>query len=307
MKRTMRKWRTIILLFLPAAIVVAQQHGTRVDLSKQSNVDFSRAATTKPAQTGSTPPAGACSPGEVYFSLASSVTPGQNLYLCTATNTWTQLTGTGSGGGGGGTPVTSTSTLTDLSVTLNASTPNQLTIGSGCAVSAPCNVRFGGSTTPISTSTTLTLSSGANVGGMARIFVSSLGTITVLSSLTGGGVITCNGCTVFTTSQTPQFPSDCIPLATWTAFAGVWDPTGGTDVRAFLSNRSSVTPGSGITIADAPGNIVVSVDSTQIGLRVAPPATAAAACVEGVYATDSAFFYQCVATNTWLRVALATW
>ena len=41
--------------------------------------------------------------------------------------------------------------------------------------------------------------------------------------------------------------------------------------------------------------------------RVAAPATAASAGVKGVYAFDSSFLYICVAANTWLRIAIATW
>jgi hypothetical protein len=38
-----------------------------------------------------------CTVGQIYF--ATDATPGQNLYLCTAVNVWTQQSG---GGGGGG-------------------------------------------------------------------------------------------------------------------------------------------------------------------------------------------------------------
>lgn len=40
---------------------------------------------------------------------------------------------------------------------------------------------------------------------------------------------------------------------------------------------------------------------------VAVPATAAAAGIRGQMAADATFFYACVATNTWVRVALAAW
>jgi hypothetical protein len=64
---------------------------TTVDLRAQSrNVDFSAAIATKPFKTGAVLPA-ACAAGESYFKTDAA--PGQNLYVCTATNTWTQLTG----------------------------------------------------------------------------------------------------------------------------------------------------------------------------------------------------------------------
>ncbi len=68
---------------LPASLAAQ----TRVDLGTQSkNVDFSGAASTKPSQTGTTLPA-SCALGQTFLDIAAQ--PGQNLYICTATNTWT--------------------------------------------------------------------------------------------------------------------------------------------------------------------------------------------------------------------------
>lgn len=49
---------------------------------------------------------------------------------------------------------------------------------------------------------------------------------------------------------------------------------------------------------------------TAIGAQVAfvsPPASAAATGVTGSVAVDTGFIYVCTATNTWKRVAIATW
>lgn len=78
------------------ALTLAQ---TQVDLRTQSkNIDFSGASSTKTVEAGSALP-GICAQSQLYLLLSSSTTPGQNLYVCTATNTWTLETG-GSGGGG---------------------------------------------------------------------------------------------------------------------------------------------------------------------------------------------------------------
>ena len=68
---------------------IAQQiiNGSRTLLG---NWDASGAATTKPAKTGTVPPA-TCGVGEVFFN--SIANPGANLHLCTSTNTWTQVQG----------------------------------------------------------------------------------------------------------------------------------------------------------------------------------------------------------------------
>ncbi len=39
----------------------------------------------------------------------------------------------------------------------------------------------------------------------------------------------------------------------------------------------------------------------------APPASATAAGTTGTITWDSSYIYVCVATNTWKRVAIATW
>jgi hypothetical protein len=70
------------------------QAQTRIDLRTQSkSVDFSAATSTKPSQTGASLPA-ACALGQTF--LNTSAQPGQNWYVCTASNVWT-LQGVGIG------------------------------------------------------------------------------------------------------------------------------------------------------------------------------------------------------------------
>jgi hypothetical protein len=56
------------------------------------------------------------------------------------------------------------------------------------------------------------------------------------------------------------------------------------------------------TITDA-GNLA----GTLSGWRTAVPAAANSNGLKGQYASSTAFFYVCIATNTWQRVAIATW
>ena len=84
----------ITLLLVAGAPAGGQQiiNGSRTLLG---NWDASGAATTKPVKSGTTIPA-TCGPGEMFFK--TDATPGANLYLCTAANTWTQVQGsTGAG------------------------------------------------------------------------------------------------------------------------------------------------------------------------------------------------------------------
>jgi hypothetical protein len=88
-----KKYQLVSLLWL-----VSSMNGQNlVDLRAQTkNVDFSSAASTIPAKSGTTLPA-ACNPGEMFFNTNNA--PGQNLYTCAPANTWTLLAG-GSGTNG---------------------------------------------------------------------------------------------------------------------------------------------------------------------------------------------------------------
>ena len=60
---------------------------TKISLKAQAkDVDFSTAEATKPAKTGVSLPA-TCEVGELFFKTDSA--PGENIYGCTAQNTWT--------------------------------------------------------------------------------------------------------------------------------------------------------------------------------------------------------------------------
>jgi hypothetical protein len=83
------KQLTPVRLLCLASLVSVIHGQTRVDLSTQSrNVDFSGAASTKPAKTGIILPV-LCSVGEQF--LKTDGLPGQNLYACNSPNTWTMV------------------------------------------------------------------------------------------------------------------------------------------------------------------------------------------------------------------------
>jgi len=85
--------KSVSVLWILAIPCAAQQiiNGSRTLLG---NWDAIGAAATKPAKTGTVPP-GTCGVGEVFFN--SIANPGANLYLCTSTNTWTQVQGMNTG------------------------------------------------------------------------------------------------------------------------------------------------------------------------------------------------------------------
>ena len=224
----------------------------------------------------------------------SSAAPGSGQALAwnATTSRWEPQTVSG---GGGGTGATMASQLGDFVVTRSNATT--LTIGAGCSVSTPCNVRFGSLVYSVPGGGTATVAGGS---GLAYIYVSSAGVLTVGHNLT----VNCTaGCTA--QSGITSFPADAVPLFIWSATAGAWDSAGGTDERALLGTKS-VAPGAGLTSVETSGKTIISPDPAVISLRTAVPGTSSTPCTAGAWATDSTYYYLCTSTNSWRRVALAT-
>ena len=174
-----------------------------IDLSPRKSATY----TTLPAT---------CVVGETAFK--SDATAGQNLFGCTATNTWTQQAG--------GSAATSLSGLTDLQASRTSS--SVLTLAAG-------NAKIGSSTSAFSAATgTL---SGTSDSGTTYVYVSSAGTLTMGHN--ESWTLTCSGCT--TATGISAFPAGSIPLATWTVTATAWDVGGGVDFRAINSVDRPIT------------------------------------------------------------------
>lgn len=235
-----------ILLGLGSAAGLLAQ--TQVDLRSQSKqVDFSTAPSTRPVKTGTVLPS-VCAVGELFF--RTSATPGQNLFGCTATNTWIQLSG-GSGGG-------STTAWTDLRILRVSGT--QLTIGDTCSPSTPCLVRFGSTVISIQAAMTATIAAGTGTG-MARVYVTEAGVVLVDHSLSAGLTVNCTaGCN---TQQTvvPAFPANSVPLGEVLITSGAWASVA--DMRAALHNRA-MTAGQGIAITETAGVATVEIDTADV-------------------------------------------
>ena len=231
-----------ILLVLVAAGVLHGQT-TQLDLHFQSrDVDFSTANATKPFKSGTTFPS-VCAVGEMFFKIDGPA--GANLYGCTALNSWS-LESTSGGGVGGG----MVSQLGDFAVTRTSATV--LTVGANCSPSTPCQVRFENVVYAVLVGpATLTISAGSVP---AFIYVSSAGALTCASA---SDTLVGSGCTLVTGSA---FPSDSVPLFTWTATTGTWDALGGTDDRAVLGTQVNL-PGAGVNLTHAIGKDTFSLDT----------------------------------------------
>ena len=278
----MLQWFRTFLWMISISTAFSQ---TLVDLRTQSkNVDFAAATSTRPFKSGTSLPA-VCSSGEMFYKTDAPA--GANLYGCVSQNAW-------SAEGQGG--MSMLSQTGDLAVTRTS--PVTLTIGAGCSAATPCNVRFGNSVYSIISSATATLTGGS---GVAFIFVSSSGTLTIGSTLT----LNCSGSCSAQAGIT-SFPADSVPLSTWSATSGAWDVNGAADLRAFESTKV-VQAGTGLMGIDNSGKTVLSVDTALVGIRTAVPASSAAACVTGSWAMDGSFLYLCVGPASWRRVAVSLW
>lgn len=189
--------------------------------------------------------------GDGNIAVANALTvSGQNVCQANGTNCPSSTGGSGA---------SLASQLLDCQVTRVDS--SHLAIASTATVTSPCNVRIDGTVYQISSSATVTLGA---ITGTARIYVSdgsdgnSAGTIQVRNSNSSG--MTCSaGCTV--TNSLSAYPTNGIPLGTWTATSSnVWDATG-TDLRGWLSEAAPYVAGQGILISGKN----ISLDPTQAG------------------------------------------
>src|SRR5450755_3737695 len=171
---------------------------------------------------------------------------GQALVWSSAAGAWQASTVSGSGGGG----ATMANQLGDLVAVRTSATV--LSIGTGCTPTSPCNVRFGYQVYNITNSATATISGTGT--GAAYVYVNGSGALMVGHNLT----VACSaGCTQ--QAGITSFPSNTLPIYTWTATAGTWDGTGGRDQRAFMSAKT-LTAGQGIVVNEAPGQSTLTVD-----------------------------------------------
>jgi hypothetical protein len=183
---------------------------------------------------------------------------GQALVWNAAAATWQPTTLSGGGGG-----ASMASQLGDLAVVSTSSTV--LTIGANCTAASPCNVRFGYQVFSITNSATATISS--NGTGVAYIYLTGSGTLTVGHNLTVA-------CSTSCTQQAgiTSFPANVIPIYTWTATNGAWNSSGGLDQRAFLSSKA-LAGGQGIIVTETPGQSTLAVDTGVIPTYLTSSAT----------------------------------
>jgi hypothetical protein len=264
--------------------------GTSVDLRGQGrNPDFSNFIFTRPMSVGAVLPA-SCQLGQFYFNSAAPA--GANLYACTAPNVWT-LEGASVASSGSGAMMAAQ--LGDFAAVL---ANGSLTLGVGCSASNPCNARLGN--TVYSFKASVIITPGGSTSGLVLAYIDGAGNLSAGSTV----ALTCERC-VYAAGVT-SFPSNSIPLFTWTLTSGSFDAAGGTDFRALLSSKNLLS-GMGIIISENGGTSTIAMDPSVVATRVStPPATSSAVCSVGQFSWDDNYYYLCTASNGWKRIALAS-
>ena len=78
----------------------------------------------------------------------------------------------------------------------------------------------------------------------------------------------------------------------------------GTDVQAYDADLADLADGS---LSESAIDAAIARDSEVTLAPVTAPTTATDTCTAGTWAYDASYYYVCVATDTWVRAALATW
>lgn len=209
---------------------------------------YSQTAGTPVTLVGSGAPSASCTTGNAYY-FDTAASAGSNLYLCTGTNTWTQVTG----GGGGATSLTQ---LTDLKVTRTSSTV--ITIASG----RPGNNNYA---CPVLSAATATLS---GTTGNSTAYIYTDNACNLIVGHAGASTVTCSGCT--TATGVSSFLGKPIATATYSNNGGSpnWDVSGVTDYRQIFSGFN-LSAGTGISLTtDATGNVTVTNTGTTSAVSI---------------------------------------
>jgi hypothetical protein len=166
-----------------------------------------------------------------------------------------------------------------------------------------------------STTQTVLLPTTDVAAGQRYIFInSSSGAVTIQSS--GANTITtlaAGGSADFTANVATPTTAANWRATTWPASSATLVTTGNSLSSLATSTTNSIGVGN-IELGNASDTTIsrasagqISVEGNPVGIKVTVPSTATSTGVLGQWAADSSWLYICTASNTWRRVAIATW
>jgi hypothetical protein len=157
------------------------------------------------------------------------------------------------GSGSGGSGASQTSQLLDWQFTRVSGT--QLSFGSNCIPSSPCNVDIGGTVTQFTNGPYLINLTGANAAGSICVYVTPTNTLTVG---VGSGLTTANisgSSSLAITGNVNSCPQDAAKLERWDVSAGAFVSTG-YSFASYLSYKPSPLAGTGIQVSTGQRDVI---------------------------------------------------
>jgi hypothetical protein len=284
-------------------------------------------------------------PGHLFFNTNAAA--GQNIYACTATNTWSVIgtathSHTLSGDVSGDLSTVTVSGLQNRTVSNAAPNagqvlawnatflrwePQTVSGGSGGGTSSGAQLgaqladlivaRPAANSLAIGTQCSTATPCNVRFGNTVYRFTASANVS--LSSGTGTAFVYINRDGALTVGHNLALSCTGCNAESATAFPDDavplfrWTATGDVwDSNGGTDMRAflsgrTVLAGSGMTVTNASGNAIVAVNSALVGLRTAVPPLVSSSCTSGAWAADSTFSYLCIADNTWRRISIATW
>lgn len=249
----------LLLVFAPAAFGQQIING-RVTFT--DTVTFQRGTTLT---QGGTVPA-VCTLGQIFY--RTGVTAGTNLYICTSTNTWTQVTG-GSGGSGTVTVaasgnVTNTAIVTGAGTQVIQTPAPTATMDASGNISTPGGIQTGNASTATGYYEWLGLTSGgqgftvSDIAGSAVLYIMPAAPSGTSQFLQDAGAATCP-------TLPAGAPSVCHQLA--------WTDAGGGGAKAFYQSYPAAicvsgVAGSGFNLpsANAPTPACINSGTSVVGV-----------------------------------------